>query len=125
SVRSICADSISWLSPATASVGARNRPRATVFTTSAFTRRERNLVMHGHPLRYRLEGAETAPDRHGDKEPEIEHGQDLRQQFLAGAAGLRAQVTQDQERDREQRDHHLVQERPVTDRLHRAAVEPR
>src|SRR4249919_3970709 len=86
SVRSIWADFMCAPSFAAASKGSSNRLSAIALTW------ERNLVMHGHPLRYWFEGAHTAPDRHADEESEIERGQPARQPGLRGAARLHAQV---------------------------------
>src|SRR5678815_4621314 len=97
SARSICADSI--LAPpseATDSAGSRSMARA-----KPLTKWERSLVMHGHPLRHRLERAEARPDRHGDEESEVEEGQDARHHGLRGAAGLHAHPAQGDEHHHE------------------------
>src|SRR6478672_3448108 len=81
SVRSICADAISPpSSEARANSGANRAASASVARREA-----RNLVMHGHPLRHRLEGTHPAPDGHRDEEREVVEGQYPRDERQPGA----------------------------------------
>src|SRR6476646_4906354 len=86
--RSICADAISPSSEAMANSGTSDRASVSVARAEA-----RNLVMHGHPVRHRLEGTHPAPDGHGDEETEVVQRQQSRDPGQRRAARARDEVT--------------------------------
>src|SRR5260221_10824601 len=116
-----CSEAWSFRWVLASSVSGPSEANAASGRTAANTRAKRDsrLVMHGHPVRHRLERTHARPDRHEEEKSEIEDGQDLRGQLLHVRTGLRTQPAEDHEGDYEQSDHDLRKQWSVADRFHR------
>src|SRR5689334_2095420 len=100
--RSICADAISPSSEAMANSGTSDAASVSVARMEA-----RNLVMHGHPVRHRLEGTHPAPDGHGDEEGEVVEREQARGPGQRHAARPGHEVAEQEEAQAEDRDQQL------------------